>query len=167
MRPARGRHARSIGLALALMALLPGIALGAYPGSQPLAPKLEARAQRLGSQLRCAVCQGMSITDSPSQMARAQLDKVRSMITEGKTDAQIRAYFVARYGKWILLEPPRQGFDWLVWLLPVFLVLFGGLIVASVVRRRAPTPGIGGAEPLPAGGPPDPYLEAVRAELEK
>jgi cytochrome c-type biogenesis protein CcmH len=169
-----------IALALALAtSAFASVNLGAdEPGTVPLAPQLELRVQRLGKELRCAVCQGMSISDSPSSMARAQLDKVRDLVTQGKTDQEIRDYFVARYGQWILLEPPRQGFAWLVWLLPLLMLLGGGALVVRVMR----TP----ASPAPATDPAnaadtradgaqastdpeleDPYLKAVRAELER
>lgn len=156
-------------LAFALGLALATSAFGEEAGTTPLPPQLELRAQRLGKELRCAVCQGMSISDSPSSTARAQLDKVRDLITQGKTDQQIRDYFVDRYGEWILLEPPRQGFAWLVWLMPVLMLLGGGALVVRVMTRPASPP----AQPEPPapgtadGDPEDPYLKAVRAELER
>jgi cytochrome c-type biogenesis protein CcmH len=155
------------GLAVALL-------LAAYApqqaGSTPLDPAREARVQALGKQLRCPMCQGLSIADSGSSAARAQMDKVRELVAAGQTDEQIRTYFVSRYGEWALLEPPAQGMNLLVWILPGLLLLLGLLAIARVVARRAP-----GAVPAEAAGasdakaPPeaDPYLEAVRAELRR
>jgi cytochrome c-type biogenesis protein CcmH len=137
-------------------------------GSALLDPAREARVQALGKQLRCPMCQGLSIADSGSSAARAQMDRVRELVAEGKSDDEIRTYFVARYGEWALLEPPAHGFNWLVWLGPAALLLFGGWLVARVVRRRAPAQE---ASPAPASSAPgtssDPYLDAVRAELRK
>src|SRR6516162_6466204 len=82
-------------------------------GSEPLEPELEARVQKLGKQLRCAVCQGLSIADSPASMARAQLDKVRELVAAGKSDEEIQSYFVERYGEWVLLQPRAAGINWL------------------------------------------------------
>lgn len=143
--------------------------------SDPLAPAREARVQQLAKKLRCAVCQGLSVADSPSSMARAQLDKVRELVADGKTDEQVVDYFVARYGEWVLLEPRAEGFNWFVWLGPVALVL-GGLFV--IVRQRRPVPeGAAVAEavtapspsspPVPSTDDADPYLQAVRRELER
>src|SRR5215471_4889472 len=102
---------------------------GAYApqqaGSSPLAPELEARVQKLGKQLRCAVCQGLSIADSPASMARAQLDKVRELVAAGKSDDEIYSYFVERYGEWVLLQPRAAGINWLVWLGPALLIIGG------------------------------------------
>ncbi|MBN9686321.1 MULTISPECIES: cytochrome c-type biogenesis protein [unclassified Corallococcus] len=142
--------------------------------SDPLAPAQEARVQQLAKKLRCAVCQGLSVADSPSSMARAQLDKVRELVSDGKTDTEIVDYFVARYGEWVLLEPRAEGFNWFVWLGPVALVL-GGLFV--ILKQRQPLPeGAATAEaaPVPSPSTPapstdeaDPYLQAVRRELER
>jgi cytochrome c-type biogenesis protein CcmH len=158
-------------LSLALAAsLVTGQFAPQQAGSDPLEPALEARVQKLGKELRCAVCQGLSIADSPSSMARAQLDMVRELVSQGKTDEQVVAYFVERYGEWVLLEPKREGFNWLVWLGPVVLVL-GGLFV--ILRQIKPEPA---TTPTTAPGSPekattteaeDPYLQAVRRELDQ
>lgn len=139
-------------------------------GSEPLAPELEVRVQHLGKVLRCAVCQGLSVADSPSSMARAQLDKIRELVAAGKSDAEVRDYFVARYGEWVLLQPTAEGANLLVWLGPVALLLGGAFVIARQVRAApaSPTP-----PPPPAATPPapdasvDPYLAAVRRELDQ
>jgi cytochrome c-type biogenesis protein CcmH len=153
------------GLALALL-------LAAYApqqaGSTPLDPAREARVQALGKQLRCPMCQGLSIADSGSSAARAQMDKVRELVAAGQSDREIRSYFVARYGEWALLEPPAEGMNLLVWILPGLLLLLGLSAIARVVGRRrpgAPLPAAETGEPSTAAA--DPYLEAVRAELRR
>src|SRR6478672_3476276 len=120
-------------LALALT-LFTGQFAAQHEGSEPLEPALESRVQKLGKELRCAVCQGLAITDSPASMARAQLDKVRELITEGKSDEEVKEYFVARYGEWVLLRPPTHGAGTVVWVTPVLVLLLGGLGVMFYVR---------------------------------
>jgi cytochrome c-type biogenesis protein CcmH len=134
-------------------------------GSVPLDGLREARVQALGKLLRCPMCQGLSIADSGSSAARAQMDRVRELVAEGKSDEEIRAYFVARYGEWALLEPSAHGFNWLVWLGPPGLLLLGALVIRRVVRR-GPSSSVASraAAPTPTD---DAYLEAVRAELKK
>jgi cytochrome c-type biogenesis protein CcmH len=161
--------------------VIPGIALGAVlllasgqyapqrAGSAPLESKdQEARVQRLGKLIRCPVCQGVSIADSPSSMARSQLDKVREMVGAGKSDEEIKGYFVERYDEWALLEPKREGFNWIVWAGPVLFLLIGGAIIARQVKR-GPRPAAGGPAPSvePAAPADDPYLRRVREELER
>jgi cytochrome c-type biogenesis protein CcmH len=155
-----------------MTALILGLVLASYApqqaGSALLDPPREARVQALGKQLRCPMCQGLSIADSNSSAARAQMDKVRELVAAGKTDQEIRDYFTARYGEWALLEPPASGMNVLVWLLPLALLLGGGLAIARTMRRPAgtPAPGAPGAAPEPPR-PDDPYLEAVRAETRR
>jgi cytochrome c-type biogenesis protein CcmH len=153
-------------------ALVLGLVLAGYApqqaGSALLDPPREARVQALGKQLRCPMCQGLSIADSNSSAARAQMDKVRELVAAGRTDQEIRDFFISRYGEWALLEPPASGMNLLVWLLPLLLLVGGGLAIARTMRR----PAAAAAGPAPETAkerPPsdDPYLEAVRAELRR
>src|SRR5262249_21678354 len=145
-----------------------GLVLASYApqqaGSALLDPPREARVQALGKQLRCPMCQGLAIANSNSSAARAQMDKVRELVAGRQTDQEIRDYFTARYGEWALLDPATSGMNLLVWLLPLALLVGGGLAIARTMRRPAP-------EQPPATAPKDerppsddPYLEAVRAE---
>jgi cytochrome c-type biogenesis protein CcmH len=134
-------------------------------GSEPLAsPELEARVHALGKKLRCAVCQGLSISDSPAGMARAQLDKVRELVAAGKSDEEINDYFVARYGEWVLLEPPQRGLGWLVWLGPAMLILVGLVVTFQQVRK---VPMLDATSDVAPPTTDSSYLDAVRKELEK
>ena len=137
-------------------------------GSALLDPPREARVQALGKQLRCPMCQGLSIADSSSSAARAQMDKVRELVAAGRSDREIRDYFTSRYGEWALLDPPASGMNLLVWLLPLLLLVGGGLAIARTMRRPvpvAPAATAGTEERTPPAD--DPYLEAVRAELRR
>lgn len=108
-------------------------------GTAPLERPDEERVQALGKMLRCPVCQGVSIADSPSSMARAQLDKVRELVKEGQSDQEIYDFFVARYGEWILMEPTKSGLNVVLWLGPVVLLLLGLSVVVLVNASRSDT----------------------------
>lgn len=141
-------------------------------GSAPLPPELEARAQTLGKGLRCAVCQGLSITDSPSSMARAQLDKVRELLREGRSDDEINAYFVARYGEWVLLEPVRNTSNALLWMGPGLLLVGGLLFIVFFLSRRRPALAPAAPATVQASAPPvdaslQRYLDQVRTDEER
>jgi cytochrome c-type biogenesis protein CcmH len=114
----------------------------------------------LGKQLRCAVCQGVSIADSPASMARAQLDKVRELVAEGKSDQEIRDYFVARYGEWALLEPTRTGLNGFLWLAPLAMLALGAILIMGQVKKGQPA----AAPAAPAAD--DPFLAQVKKDLE-
>lgn len=142
-------------------------------GTAPLDQAQELRVQAVGKLLRCPVCQGVSIADSPSSMARAQLDKVRELVKEGKSDQEIYEFFVARYGEWILMEPTTGGLNAVLWVGPVALLLLGVAIVfllskkngaGTVAPRSAPKTATAPAADAPSE---DPFLAQVRADLEK
>lgn len=98
-----------------------------------------SRARRLAAELRCPTCRSQSALESDAQVARAVRAEIRRLIDEGRTDAEIRAYFVDRYGRDILLRPEGRGVSALVWVLPVvaFVCALAGLVAAF--RRWRPT----------------------------
>ena len=102
---------------------------------QPRDGVLEARTSAVASQLRCPVCQGLSIQDSPSELAQSMRSVVRDQLAAGKTPDEVKAYYVSRYGEWILLAPKPSGFNLLAYALPVLAVVCGGLVIAVAVRR--------------------------------
>ncbi len=96
---------------------------------------LDARAKAIASRLRCPVCQGESIQDSPAELAAQMKTLVREQVANGKTDAQVFEYFTQKYGQWILLEPQAQGLNLLVYWVPVLFLVFGGGALWLVVKR--------------------------------
>lgn len=123
------------------------IALVAVPGAtaqQPSRPIDDQQVYEIAAELRCVVCQNLSVADSPSEMAAQMRGIVRERLAAGDSPAQVRQYFVERYGEWILLSPPRRGFSLLVWLAPLVAVLTGlgvaGLLLRRWTGRRRPPP---------------------------
>jgi cytochrome c-type biogenesis protein CcmH len=123
----------------------------------------EARARALEGALRCPVCRSQSIRQSRSFMADDMRRKVRAMIAEGRSDDEIRDYFIDRYGTWVLLTPPRRGFNLAAYIFPAIVVLIGavGLVVAARRWKRASRP------PLPTPLPPSRHLAMLERELEE
>ena len=97
--------------------------------------QLEARVREIASELRCPTCRSLSVYDSPSDMAQEMRGLIREQLQAGKTEEEIKAYFVDRYGEWILLAPKARGFNWMVWLLPL-VIGFGGLAFVIYTARR-------------------------------
>lgn len=121
-------------LATAVLGTAPAIAQDALPDSV-----LEARTTAVAATLRCPVCQGESIQDSPSELAQQMRAVVRDRLRAGESPEQIKAYFVSRYGEWILLEPRMTGLNILLYALPVVLVI-GGIALVVVLVRKWTTP---------------------------
>ena len=120
---------------LALVALVVfALALGAQKGG----PASDGeRVEQLTEQLRCPVCDGLAVADSPSSTARAIASDVRSRVAAGETDDEIRGAYVAQYGDWILLEPPAGGFGAMAWLLPLVVVVAAAGAGAWAIQRRS------------------------------
>lgn len=97
---------------------------------------LDGRARSIEVQLRCPTCQGLSIADSPATSATQMRALVREQLAGGARDDEVRAFFVARYGRWILLDPPLGGPDLALWLAPVVIVAAGVALVVRRARRR-------------------------------
>ena len=98
-------------------------------------PALEALTRQVSAQLRCPVCQGLSLQDSPSELAQEMRDVVKERLAAGESPEEVKRYFVSKYGEWILLQPKASGFNLLVYVLPV-LALVGGIALIVVMVRR-------------------------------
>ena len=97
-------------------------------------PALEARAQEINKTVMCPVCPGESIDQSQHPRAKAMRGVVDEKLAEGSTNDEIRQFFVERYGPSVLLEPPREGLNWLVWVVPPVGVLVAALALYFVLR---------------------------------
>lgn len=120
---------------LVLAPLLIGAAL-AWSALAPRSPSLDDRARQLESEIRCPVCQGLSIADSPAVLAQQMRAVVQDQLAGGSSDDAVRAYFVERYGRWILLAPSVTGPDAALWLAPAVFVVVGASAVAMRARAR-------------------------------
>jgi len=175
-----GRRGRLVCVSLVGLALAPLAAAQDSPRTPPLdpafvvgAPKgpplagtaLEQRTEEVAGLLRCPVCQGLSVADSPATMASNMKAEVRTLLAAGYAEDQVLAYFERSYGEFVRLQPPLRGVNWLVWLLPLAGLLAGGGVVLVALRRSAavaPAPPAA-AGPLPARDtlPDDPTLAAA------
>jgi cytochrome c-type biogenesis protein CcmH len=125
-----------LGLAAAVFVMLAAASGWAAPPAKPVAIQVdEQTVHDVASQLRCVVCQSLSVADSPSETANQMRGIIRERLAAGESPAQVRAYFVEKYGDWILLSPPASGFTLLVWVVP-FIGLGLGLVLVAVVVRR-------------------------------
>ena len=116
---------------------------------------VEARLKSLAEELRCLVCQNQTIADSNAPLALDLRNQIRTQVAQGRSDDQIRAYMVERYGDFVLYKPPFKASTALLWLAPALLLLAGGAAFWLVVRRRR----------APPDGAPELSLQR-RAEIE-
>jgi cytochrome c-type biogenesis protein CcmH len=122
-----------------LVALLLCLATPAL--AQPAAdPAFEARAHHLQRQLRCMVCQGQSIDESDAPLAQDLRRLVREQIAAGKSDAEILEFLHARFGDFVLMQPPVQPYTWLLWLAPLLALGAAGATAWMVISRAKTLP---------------------------
>jgi cytochrome c-type biogenesis protein CcmH len=101
---------------------------------------LDARLKKLETELRCLVCQNQTLADSNADLAEDLRREVRALAVAGKSDAEIKAYLVARYGDFVLYNPPIKSTTWLLWGGPFALLVGGGALWWIVLRRRSARP---------------------------
>lgn len=113
----------------------------AFAAEGPLQdPAEEARAQSLMREVRCVACENEPVSQSAAPIAEDMRIRIREMVAEGKTDQEIRDWFVSRYGDFVLFRPPaRDPAGWLLWTLPFILLGAGvaiGVVLAANAKRR-------------------------------
>lgn len=132
------RLRRVLPLLAALLVAAPMVALAVDDPSEMLPdPREEARAEAIGAQLRCLVCQNESIEDSSAGLARDLRKVVREHVAKGESDRQIIDWMVARYGNFIRLSPPITISTLLLWGMPLLALLVGVIAALRVFRRRS------------------------------
>jgi len=140
MIPLVGAHARRllIGACACVLVLLASAppALAIDPVQMPT-PELQARYLALIQEFRCPVCQNETLADSNEDVAGEVRRQIRTMLLQGKTDAQIRDYLVSRYSEFILFKPEYSLRNAWLWLLPVALLALGTVVALRVIRARA------------------------------
>lgn len=121
-------------IALALCAALQANSYAAP--SQTDNAQLEARLKTLSNELRCLVCQNSTLADSSAPLAEDLRNEIRTLMLEGKTDEEIKAYLVARYGDFVLYRPPMQANTALLWIGPFVILLIGAITMFVVLKKR-------------------------------
>lgn len=124
-----------------LLAAVLGLALAA-PSVLEAQADVDGQVRAIAAQLRCPVCQNLSVADSPSELAREMRNLIREQLQAGETGEEVKAYFVTKYGDWILLAPRPRGLSLLVWVGPFVGVVFGLAVVGLAVRRWARRPAV-------------------------
>jgi cytochrome c-type biogenesis protein CcmH len=133
---------RRLILAAVLSAAVGGAAHAVEPSERLADPALEARARALSQELRCLVCQNQSIDESNADLAHDLRALLRKRLLAGDTDRQALDYIVARYGQFVLLDPPFEPATYLLWLAPGALVMGAGALLLVRAYRRRPDAGL-------------------------
>jgi cytochrome c-type biogenesis protein CcmH len=129
------RTGRLLAWAGVLVVALGALAIGARDDGQARTPA--SRADHIAAELRCPVCEGLSVLDSDATTSRSIRQDIARRIDAGQTDGEIRQAYVDRYGEWILLRPRGRGLGTVVWVVPVAATAAGlGALAHALARWR-------------------------------
>ena len=157
-------------LTLVLAGLLTGPAL-----AQGSNPPTDDEVNAVARQLYCPVCENTPLDVCPTQACAQWRDLIRIMLSQGKSEAEIKQYFVDNYGARVLDEPPRSGLNWLVYIVPPLAILVGIIIVFRALRAwkkpATASPASGAASSASKGpdveAPADDYIARLEEEVKK
>jgi len=127
-------------IALLTLLSLAGVAVAIDTGLAFEDPVLQARYEKIISEVRCLKCQNQTIKDSTAFLAGDLRREIRRLLTEGKTDAEVYDFLVQRYGDFALYRPRMSGITLWLWLAPGIFLFIGGFIAIRVVRKRMSMP---------------------------
>lgn len=121
---------------LIFMALLILLSWGATSPARTVDEEaIDIKTRKIAKTLRCAVCQTESVWESNAGLARQMREVIRERVAQGQSAEEIRAYFLGRYGDYILLEPRKSGLNWVIWAGPFILLGVGGVALFLTLRR--------------------------------
>ena len=121
----------------------------------------------VASELYCPVCENIPLDVCPTTACAQWRELIRQQLAEGKTKVEIQQYFALHYGDRVLSEPPRQGLNWLVYILPPLFFLGGLYLVVRVLRSAHKAPVVPGASSSVLPPSDDPYVKRLEEELKK
>jgi cytochrome c-type biogenesis protein CcmH len=159
------KYAWGIALALLTTALFTGNTLAQEPTPS------DDEVNQIAKELYCPVCENTPLDVCPTEACRQWRDLIREQLAAGWTEEQIKQYFAENYGARVLAEPPRQGLNWLVYLIPPGVILAGAILLVRALRgwtQPVPSSSTGPAGSRdPARPQTDEYISRLEEELKK
>ncbi len=119
------------------IALMLVLSTTVYSADKAHDPEIEARLKHLSNELRCLVCQNTTLADSDAPLAQDLRNEVRKLMEQGKTDEEVVAYLVARYGDFVTFRPPVKASTALLWFGPFAMLIIGLITLVVVLKKRA------------------------------
>ena len=171
VRHARGRKIGWLAVLLSAWMALLYLSTAFAQEATPRPPVSDDQVNAIAKQMYCPVCENTPLDVCPTQACIEWRELIRDLLAEGKTETEIKEYFVDRFGDRVLAAPPARGLNWLVYVIPPIAILAGLLILYSALRSWRKT--TSAASP-PAGGSPqaaskvdDEYTQRLEEELRK
>ena len=130
-------------------------------------PPTDDDVNNVAKELYCPVCENTPLDVCPTQACAQWRDLIRLKLTQGETEMQIKQYFVDNYGARVLNEPPREGLNWLAYIVPPVIILMGALFLVRALRMMKKTAGTVPVKAPPAEAPVDDYIARLEEEVRK
>lgn len=127
-------------------------------------PPTDDEVNAVAKQLYCPVCENTPLDVCPTQACAQWRDLIRLMLSQGKSEEEIKQYFVDNYGARVLDEPPREGLNWLIYIVPPVIILIGAAFLFRALKgmkKSAPS------EVQKADVPSDDYIARLEEEIKK
>jgi cytochrome c-type biogenesis protein CcmH len=163
------RTLSSIILFLVLLGLLVSVSQP-VAAQEPQPTPSDNEVNRVAKDMYCPVCENIPLDVCPTQACHEWRELIRLRLSEGWTDQEIRDYFVLHYGDRVLSEPPRRGWNWMVYILPWVFLGVGAVVLWRVMKSMRPSQVASEEPPEPMVDPDsedDPYLRQIEEELRK
>ena len=144
------------------------VSLLASPASaQGNNPPTDDEVNAVAKQLYCPVCENTPLDVCPTQACAQWRDLIRLKLSQGESEAEIKDYFVANYGARVLNEPPREGLNWLAYLVPPLAILAGTVFLFRALQRMKKPVVAAPAQGSEIDAPADDYVARLEAEVKK
>lgn len=160
-----------IGLVLvgtAVLVLLLSAAAAAQEATPPaVSPVTDDQVNAVAKQLYCPVCENIPLDVCPTQACAQWRALIRQMLAEGKSEIEIKEYFVAQYGDRVLAAPPARGLNWLVYIVPPAAILAGAFILYRAMRAWKISPPAATDKPDTPQASSDEYIARLEEELRR
>lgn len=130
-------------------------------------PPTDDEVNAVAKQLYCPVCENTPLDVCPTQACAQWRDLIRLMLSQGKSEAEIKQYFVDNYGARVLNEPPRQGLNWLVYIVPPVAILAGAIFLFRALQALKKPVAAAPAQGQVNDALADDYVARLEAEIKK
>jgi cytochrome c-type biogenesis protein CcmH len=149
----------------AFLVLVLGLTLLSPPVAAQDGEPTDDEVNAIASQLYCPVCENVPLDVCPTQACAQWRATIRQMLSEGRTEQEIKDHFVVQYGERVLAAPPPRGFNWLAYVIPAGAFLIAVVMLARTLRRWMRPAQATATPEMPAGD--DPYVERLEQELRR
>ena len=152
---------------ITLLLVLSGLATAPVFAQEPTPTDDEVNA--IAKDLFCPVCENTPLDVCPTQACKEWREEIRGMLADGKSEAEIKQHFVDYYGARVLAEPPRTGFNWLIYVVPPIAIVAGVFVLFRAFRAwsQASKTAVGADDVDVSPAPDDEYIARMEEELKK